>query len=318
MNPLKFNSLNKLPPMKRILSIVPFLALALLGLSNIAKADDSSVIAQVGDSEVKAEDIKPLLEKLSLSDQLKLAHDPAALNDYVRGLIIQQLVYKEALAKKWDQQPEVVTQLDRLRQQAITQLYVQSLATPPQDYPSDVDIQAAYDILKKKDALQVPKQYHLAQIYIADPSGADKSLDDKAQAKLDTVKKALKGGDFATVAQSQSDEAASAVHGGDLGWLAETQIQPEIRNQVTILSKGSMTDAVHLNDGWHIIRLLEVKEPYTASLDEVKPALINELRKQRAQAIGKAYLAELLKQNPVTLNEIAVSKLINTKGMKGN
>ena len=28
----------------------------------------------------------------------------------------------------------------------------------------------------------------------------------------------------------------------------------------------------------------------------------------------KAYLAKLLQQNPVTLNEIAVSKLIETKG----
>jgi len=303
---------------RKLLPIAPLLVLTLLGHSINAKADDSTVIAQVGESEVKAEDIKPLLEKLPLSDQLKLAHDPAALNDYVRGLIVQQLVYKEALAKKWDQQPEVVAQLDRLRQQAITQLYVQSLATPPQDYPSDADLQVAYDILKKKDALQVPKQYHLEQIYIADPSGADKSLDDKAQAKLASVKKALKSGDFESVAQSQSDEAASAQHGGDLGWLAENQIQPEIRNQVTILSKGSVTEAVRLNDGWHIIRLLEVKEPYTASLDEVKPALINELRKQRAQALGKAYLAELLKQNPVTLNEIAVSKLIDTKGTKGN
>ena len=79
-----------------------------------------------------------------------------------------------------------------------------------------------------------------------------------------------------------------------------------------------MTEAVRLNDGWHIIKLLEVKEPYVASLDEVKLPLTNELRKERAQALSKAYLADLLKQNPVTLNEIAVSKLIDIKSTKGN
>jgi parvulin-like peptidyl-prolyl isomerase len=69
-----------------------------------------------------------------------------------------------------------------------------------------------------------------------------------------------------------------------------------------------------MNDGWHIIRVLEVKDPYTATLDEVKVSLTNELRKEKAQVLAKAYLAKLLQQNPVTLNEIEVTKLIDTKG----
>jgi parvulin-like peptidyl-prolyl isomerase len=79
---------------------------------------------------------------------------------------------------------------------------------------------------------------------------------------------------------------------------------------VITLSKGSVTEAIRTTDGWHIIKLIETKEPYIASLDEVKVPLTNELRKERAQAISKAYLTDLLKQNPVTLNEIAVSKLV--------
>ena len=295
------------------LKLLPILAFSLLGFSTSSHADGTT-IAQVGASEVKAEDIKPMLDKLPLRDQLTLAHDPAALNEFVRTLIIQQLVYKEAVARKWEQQPEVAVQLDRIRQQAITQSYLQSLATPPADFPSQAELQSAYETLKKNNALQVPKQFHLAQVYIADPKGSDKSLDDKAQTKLDAVQKALKGGDFSVVAKSLSDEAASAARGGDLGWLAESQIQPEIRVQVAALAKGATTDAIRLNDGYHIIKLIDVKDPYTASLDEVKIPLTNEIRKERAQALSKAYLAQLLKQNPVTLNEIAVSKLLETKG----
>ena len=69
-----------------------------------------------------------------------------------------------------------------------------------------------------------------------------------------------------------------------------------------------------MNDGWHVVKVLEVKDPYTATLDEVKGSLANELRNQRAQVLAKAYLAKLLQQYPVTLNEIAVSKLVNPKG----
>jgi parvulin-like peptidyl-prolyl isomerase len=303
--------------------LIPLLALAFLGLQGLSTAAESVIIAKVGDTEVKAEDIKPLLEKLSPRDQLALSKDPAALNEYVRTLIVQQLLFKEALSKKWEQQPQVVAQLERLRQQAITQSYLQELATPPQDYPSSADIQAAYDLLKKNNALQVPKQYHLAQIYIAASKGSgvggagagtDKEADARAQAKLDAVTKALKSGDFSSVAKAQSQDPASAQRGGDLGWLPETQIQPEIRSAVLTLSKGGTSDPIKTADGWHIIRMVEVKEPYTASLDEVKASITNELRSERAKVLAKAYLAKLLQQNPVTLNEIAVSKLIEVKG----
>ncbi|MFZ0436071.1 MAG: peptidylprolyl isomerase [Chthoniobacterales bacterium] len=290
------------------------LATALIGVPVMLSAADSTVIAKVGENEVRAEDIKPFIEKLSLRDQLILSKDAAMLNDFVREIIIQQLVYKEALSKKWEQQPQVAAQLEKIRQQAITQGYLQALSTPPEDYPSQTDLQAAYDALKKNNALQVPKQYRLAQIYVACPKGSDKDTEAKAQAKLDAVVKGIKSGDFAAVAKSQSDDAASAQRGGDLGFLAESQIQPEIKTAAATLAKGGVSDPVRLNDGWHLIKVLEVKEPYTATLDEVKGSLSNELRSQRAQVLGKAYLAKLLQQYPVTLNEIAVSKLVNPKG----
>jgi len=290
------------------------LLVSLLSVTLSLPASDSTVVAKVGNSEVRADDLKPYLEKLSVKDQLLLSKNPAALNEYVRGLIVQQLVYKEAQAKKWDQQPQVVAALDKIRQQAVTQSYLQSVASPGQDFPSSSDLQAAYDQLKKANALEVPKQYHLAQIYIACPKGADKSVEEKAQSKTDATVKALKSGDFSAVAKAQSDDTSSAQRGGDLGFLPESQIQPEIRSAIASLSKNGTTDPIRLNDGWHIVRVMEVKDPYTASLDEVKGALTNELRNQKAQVLGKAYLAKLLKDNPVTLNEIAVSKLIDQKG----
>ena len=290
------------------------IAIALIGVPMMLSGADTTVIAKVGDNEVRADDIKPFIEKLPVRDQLLLSKDAAALNEFVRGIIIQQLVYKEALSKKWEQQPQVAAQLEKIRQQAITQSYLQSLSTPPEDYPSQADLQTAYDSLKKNNALQVPKQYHLAQVYVACPKGSDKDTEAKAQTKLDAVVKGIKSGDFAAVAKSQSDDAASAQRGGDLGFLAESQIQPEIKTAAAALAKGSVSDPIRLNDGWHLIKVVEVKEPYTATLDEVKGSLANELRSQRAQVLGKAYLAKLLQQNPVTLNEIAVSKLVNPKG----
>jgi len=290
------------------------ISIALVILPVMLSAADTTVIAKVGDTEVRADDIKPFLEKLPTRDQLILAKDAAAMNEFVKGIIIQQLVYKEALSKKWDQQAQVVAQLEKIRQQGITQSYLQSLTTPQKDYPSQADLQAAYDLLKKNNALQVPKQYHLAQIYVSCPKGADSDTEEKAKAKVDAVVKGIKTSDFATTAKSQSDDSSSYERGGDLGFLAESQIQPEIRTAATSLTKGGVSEPIRLNDGWHVVKLVEIKEPYTATLDEVNNSLVTELRAQRAQALGKAYLAKLTQQNPITLNEIAISKLIAPKG----
>ncbi len=295
----------------KYLAIVAFMIMA---LPMMLSGADNAIIAKVGENEVKADDIKPFLEKLPLRDQLLLAKDSAAMNEFVRGIIIQQLVYKEALSKKWEQQPQVAAQLERVRQQAITQSYLQSVAVPPADYPTPAELQSAYDVLRKNNALQVPKQYHLAQIFIACSKESDRDTESKAQSRLDIAVKAIKSGDFSDIAKSQSDDVASAQRGGDLGFIAESQIQPEIRASITSLSKGGVTDPIRLNDGWHVVKVLEVKDPYTASLDDIKGSLVNELRNQRAQVLAKAYLAKLLQQYPLTLNEIAISKLINTKG----
>lgn len=297
-----------------ILRYLAILGTFLIAMPLILSGAENTVIAKVGDNEVRADDIKPFIAKLSVRDQLILSKDPAAMNEFVRNIIIQRLVYREALSKKWEQQPQVAAQLDSIRQQGITQSYLQFLATPPADYPSQAELESAYDILKKNNALQVPKQYRLAQIYIACPKGSDKETEAKAQARLDSALKGIKSGDFADVAKSQSDDAASAQRGGDLGFLPETQIQPEIKSVVSSLSMGATSDPIRLNDGWHVVKVMEVKEPYTATLAELKGSITDELRSQKAQMLGKSYLAKLLQQNPVTLNEIAVSKLINTKG----
>jgi parvulin-like peptidyl-prolyl isomerase len=291
-----------------------FIAWLLFSILSGAVVSGADIVAKAGQSEVTVDDIKPMIEALPLRDQVMLSKNPAAMNDFVRTLIIEQLVYKEALEKKWDQQKNVIQLLERVKRQALTQSYLQSIASPPGDFPSQADLQQAYDVLKKNNALQVPKRLHLAQIFIACPKGADKAFEEKAQLKLDAVVKALKSGDFSAVAKTQSDDPSSAQRGGDLGFLAESQIQPEIRAAVTSLSKGGTADPLRLNDGWHIVKVLEIKEPYTATLEEIKVPLSNDLRKQQAQVLGKSYIAKMLQNNPVVLNEIAVAKLIEQKG----
>ena len=302
-----------LRPVSLLLAAPLSICLLLCVSTRLHAADDdtgSTVIARVGDAQVTAAEIRADIQNLDANAQAAAERDPAALSEIVRAILAQRLVLKEALGKKWDQNPAVTAALDRLRANAIAQTYLQSVSKPPDSYPSDTELQAAYDANKAQ--LLIPRQFDLAQVFVKNPKGADATTVAKAQVKLDAVRKALAkhGADFAAIASAESDDPSSAAKGGELGWLAETRIQPEIRSQLGSLVKGAISQPIRLDDGWHVLKVVDVKEPYTPSLDEIRVQLSQKMRAERARANSQQYVAKLMQDNPVQINELALSKVL--------
>jgi parvulin-like peptidyl-prolyl isomerase len=268
------------------------------------------VIARVGTSDVTADEVRAVVATLDARQQAALAHDPALLSQAVRTMLANRLVLKEARGKKWDQQPGVAAQLDRARENLLAELYLQSVTTPPDSFPSDAEIKAVYDA--NATAFLVPRQFQLAQITIAVAKDADKAAEDKARKKLDEVVKKLKqpGANFAALAKSDSDDGDSAEKGGEIGWLTEAQLRPEIRGQIVGLAKSAFTEPVRLDDGWHILKLLDTQASHARPLAEVRDALVQRIRAERTDANRRAYVTELFKQSPPIINELALSKLL--------
>ncbi|MBR0869808.1 peptidylprolyl isomerase [Bradyrhizobium tropiciagri] len=269
-------------------------------------ADD--IIARVGDTNVSADDLRSYVAALAPREQAALAKDPAVLSQAVRLLLANRLVLQEAQAKKWDQQPNVAAQLNRMREGALVELYLQSVSTPPAGFPSEDELQKVYEA--NRAAFLMPRQFQLAQIYIAAPKEGDKAAEDKARQELDDVQRKLKapGADFSAIARGDNNGAKDS---GDLGWVAETQIRPEIRSQVMGLAKNTVSEPIKLDDGWHIIKLIDTKASYTRTLPEVRDQLVQQIRAERSTIMRRAYLAELLKQHPPVLNELALSSLLD-------
>ncbi|QJE97909.1 peptidylprolyl isomerase [Luteolibacter luteus] len=271
---------------------------------------DPATLGKIGELEVKTDEIREAIAGLEAGQDAALSKDPAALGQYVRALLIQRLVLQQALEKKWDQEPDVVAKLVRAREAALTESYLESVAKVPADFPTQADLQAAYDAAKT--SLLVPKSYRLAQVFVAAPKDADKATTDKAKVKLDALAKKLKekNADFAAIATAESDEVASKSRGGEIGWVAEAQIQPEIRERLPKLAVGAISDPVKLDDGWHILKVLDAKEAHTPPLDQVRDQIVVQLRAERARLNRQEYLAQLLKDHPLAINEIELAKLL--------
>ncbi|MGO4712930.1 peptidylprolyl isomerase [Bradyrhizobium sp. 2TAF24] len=289
-------------PAPQPVAAAPQAPAATQGLASSRAAASDDVVAKVGSTNVTADELRAYVAALGPREQTAFAKDPALLSQAVRMLLANRLVLQELQAKKWDQQPTVAAQLERVRENAMVELYLQSVSTPPANFPSEDELQKVYDA--NRAALLMPRQFQLAQIFIAAPKDADKATEDKAKQELDEALRKLKapGADFMAVARTETDT-------GDLGWLAETQIRPEIRSQVMGLAKNAVSEPIRLDDGWHILKLVDTKASYTRTLPEVREQLVQQIRAERANLMRRAYLAELQKQHPPVLNELALSNL---------
>jgi parvulin-like peptidyl-prolyl isomerase len=274
-------------------------ALILVTLATLDAAP--SVIAKIGDIEINSEEAREILAGLDGEQQTAISRDPAALGQYVRALLVQRLILKQALDQKWDQEPAVIAKLVRARESALTESFIQNASAAESGYPSGAELESAYQSSKSK--LLVPRSFHLSQIFIA----SDKS-------KLDATVRQLKakGADFAAIARTSSEEASSAAQGGEIGWLTEDQFQPGIRENLPQLKPGGVTDPIKLNDGWHILKVLDIREPFTPPLDQIRGPLAARLRTERAQLKRQEFLSRLVRENPVAINEIELVK-ISTK-----
>ncbi|MDB6135260.1 MAG: hypothetical protein JWM59_3503 [Verrucomicrobiales bacterium] len=276
--------------------------------ASAAPANDS-VIGRIGSIQVSAAEVKASIAALSGQESEAIKSDPALLNQVVRSLLVQKALLGEAESKGHDKKPEVAAKLAKAREIALTESYLQTVSTPPDSWPGETELKAAYEIAKP--SIGVPKSWRLAQIFISAAPADEKAAADKAQAKLDTVQKALKapGADFSKLASTHSEEQASAGRGGEIGWLAGTQIQPGIREKLGSLKVDSISEPVKLEDGWHIVKVLDTREAYTPTLDQIRNQLTAQLRAEKTRANSQAYLAELLRANPLSVNELALPQL---------
>lgn len=126
-----------------------------------------------------------------------------------------------------------------------------------------------------------------------------------------------KGADFATLAKQKSKDPGAA-DGGDLGYFTKDQMAPEFSDVAFKLDKGQISDPVHTQFGWHIIKVEDKRTKPTPTFDQVRGQIENFVA-HKAQAelvenLRKSATIERLDQpapvpqNPATLNPSVPTK----------
>lgn len=282
---------------------LPLLA-ALTLASPTAHAD--SIIGSIGEINLSAGEVREMLDSAAVAAGQPIQADAESLKTLVRATLIQRLVLDHAKTAGHADSPAVAKELERARDAALVESFLRTSADPPKDFPSDTEISEFYE--QNKEAFLVPKTWRIAQIFISDEGPAASA---EAEAKLARVREMLTDStnDFASVARRFSDDLASAPDGGELGWIRDDLIQPGIRTVLPGLKINGISDPVRLENGWHILRLIDAREAHTPPLAELAPRIRTLIRSNKARENREAYLAKLLSETPPAVNEIELLKL---------
>lgn len=292
--------------MKKLAKVVGGLLLSV----PLAGQAQSDVIANAAQASVTQADVTTLVKSLSADNRTRLAADPAALDQIVRATLAEKVALAEAKSKKWDKQPQVQAAIEQAQREIIVRSYLASVSAPAADYPSDQEIQAAYD--QNHAAFTAPRALHLAQLYIATLPNADAGTRDKARKQASDLARQARaaGADFAALAKANSQDKASAANGGDMGFLPETLLLPAIRQAAGELKPGQVSAPVETPTGFHVVKLIDMRAAGVRPLAEVKEQIRVALREQRAQRNAQAYLAGLVPA-AAPINEEALKKALS-------
>jgi peptidyl-prolyl cis-trans isomerase D len=168
-----------------------------------------------------------------------------------------------------------------------TFVQIQYLLFRPSDFESKVQVSS--DEIKRyynsrKDTFKIPKQVRGRDILIkAGPQDTPDQLEAKKKKIEEILEKAKKTKDFGSLAKQYS-EAENASKGGDIGWIQKGMLGEQIESLLFSMKAGDLSGVLAARDGFHILKIEEVKEEKQKSFEEVKDQILQALKKEKAKA----------------------------------
>jgi peptidyl-prolyl cis-trans isomerase D len=129
-----------------------------------------------------------------------------------------------------------------------------------------------------------PEQRRASHILIAVKNGSNAAekarVRTKAEGILAQVRKSPAG--FADLAKKNSDDSGSASLGGDVGYFSRGMMVRPFEDAAFRLKPNEISDLVESDFGFHIIKVTGIKPGKMKTLEQARPAIEEELKKQRA------------------------------------
>ena len=173
---------------------------------------------------------------------------------------------------------------------------------------TDAEIAAYYN--SHINEYKVPERVHVEHILFKTIGKTDAEIAEIRKKAEDILNQAKHNGNFEDLAKKNSEDTTKD-KGGDLGWIVRGQTVAEFENAAFGLPKGSISDIVKTQYGFHIIKVLDKESAHTKSLDEVRSAIVSTLLDQKVDAqankLSDQMAASVRRSSNVSLDQLAKS-----------
>lgn len=233
--------------------------------------EGNPVVARVDGKDITRIDVYRFIQTMPPNvQQLPAANVyPMAMEQVINTRIVQNRADQANITETEEFQRE----MDIVRQQIARNIYLQKEVDGK---INEAKMKAAYnDYLKKIPDVEERRARHIL-------------LDTEGKAKA-ALEKLNKGGEFEALAKELSI-GPTAERGGDLGYFTEREMVPEFAEAVFKAKKGTLIDApVKTQFGWHVIKVEDVRKKPKPTMDQVKPLLQADLRRQVLEDLLKKW-----------------------------
>ncbi len=272
---ISLSALTGCDEIKKMLQIAPSPGASPAGRG--APAPKGTPLATINDDTITLESFDEKIKNLEALDvKIETLEDKKA---YLNDLILQELIYQEALARGIDKKRDVREAVEEFRKGAMARELILDETRGINVEPAEVE--SYYN--QYKSQLAMPTQASVREIVVS------------TEADAKQVMIALLGGeDFAALAKEKS-RAASAADGGDLGFYDPQDKFDKYNNMVQTLEPGQFSQYFSGPQGYYITKVEEKKGGAVPALTEkipgadatyydyIKETLLAQKRAQRIQ-----------------------------------
>jgi parvulin-like peptidyl-prolyl isomerase len=159
--------------------------------------------------------------------------------------------------------------------------------------PTEDEIKSVYD--ENDSLLYAPESIHLHRLVFVDDSEAEIAL------------AALKGGaDFESLLKKYP--GFSEVPSGDIGFLPLENLIPELKEKLSRLSKGQVSEVLPIGDTYQIFKMIEHRNAGKLPYNEVKDQLAQSIQQKLSEETIFQYQEKMKSGAKIEINESALNK----------
>ncbi len=280
-------------------------AICLLTVNSFA-ADSKSVgadkiLAEVGGFKLTLKEFNDQVASLPPQLQMAVARNPQLKQQLLDRWVQLTLMAKEARSEKMEDRPAVKKRIQDMTNALLAQEYMRENVEGKVKV-TDKEVKDYYE--KHKSEFVQPEQVRARHILVKVPPKADKKQWAEAKKKAEMIRaKALKGEDFAKLAQEYSDDPGSKGRGGDLGYFQKGRMVPEFEQAAFALKTGQVSQPVKTTFGYHIIKVEGKKPSKQESFKDVQQKIRQKLEREKQISLRDSIVAKLEKKYPVTVHK---------------